>query len=162
MSTDAEVMAMSLVVIDVAAGERGLVQVPDERLLLQRQLLEAVGVQLHDRRIVDLLEQVAPIGSLQRQVDLLTVRGDLYIPSELFRYARLQGLLRDHFAVHQVRRLRRARERAQPADDLTGIGVRRHAVDLLYSGVDRHVLPEHLDVLVRHPRAAGRACPRAW
>ena len=60
---DAEVMAMALVVIDVAAGERGLIQMPDERLLRERQLLEAVGVQLDDRRVVDLLEQVAPIGS---------------------------------------------------------------------------------------------------
>ena len=50
-----------LVVEDVAAGERRLVQVPDERLLLQRQRLKAVGVQLHDGRIVDALEQVRPV-----------------------------------------------------------------------------------------------------
>ena len=57
---DAEVMAMTLVVVDVPAGERGLIQMPDEGLVLQVQLLEAVGVELHDRRIVDLLEQVGP------------------------------------------------------------------------------------------------------
>ena len=62
---DAEVMAMTLVVIDVAAGDRRLIQMPDERLLLQRQLVEAVGVQLDDRRVVDLLEQVRPRGRLQ-------------------------------------------------------------------------------------------------
>jgi len=36
--------------------------VPDERLLCEGQLFEAVGVQLNDRRVVDLLEQVAPVG----------------------------------------------------------------------------------------------------
>ena len=49
---------MTLVVIDVAAGERGLIQMPDQRLLLQRQLVEAVRIQLNDGRIVDLLEQI--------------------------------------------------------------------------------------------------------
>src|SRR6185436_15092549 len=41
-------------------GQRGEVEMPHERLLLERQLVEAVGVQLHDRGIVDLLEQVRP------------------------------------------------------------------------------------------------------
>lgn len=59
---DAEIEAMALVVIDVAAGERGLVQMPDQRLLFQRQLVEPVGVQLDDRGIVDLFEQVLAAG----------------------------------------------------------------------------------------------------
>ena len=59
---DAEVMAMALVVIDVAAGERGLIQMPDERLLPDRQLFEAVGIQLDDRGVIDLLEEVTSIG----------------------------------------------------------------------------------------------------
>ncbi len=58
--TDAEVMAMTLVVVDVPAGQCRAVQMPDEGLLLQVQLVEAVGVELHDRRILDLLEQVGP------------------------------------------------------------------------------------------------------
>ena len=51
-----------LVVVDVAPGDRGLVEMPDERLVLQRQVAEGVGVQLHDRRFVDPLEQVFAIG----------------------------------------------------------------------------------------------------
>ena len=42
-------------------GERCLIQVPDERLLLERQRVEAVGVDLHDRCIVNLLEEVSAI-----------------------------------------------------------------------------------------------------
>ena len=48
--------------IDVAAGERRLVEVIDERLLTQRQRRESVGVQLHDGGIVDLLEQIRALG----------------------------------------------------------------------------------------------------
>ena len=59
---DAEVVAVALVVVDVTAGERGAVKMPDEGFLPQRQLLKAIGVQLHDRGIVNLLEQVAPVG----------------------------------------------------------------------------------------------------
>jgi hypothetical protein len=61
--TNAQVVAMTLVVIDIATGERGLVQVPDQRLMRERQFLESVGVELDDRRVIDLLEQVLPIGS---------------------------------------------------------------------------------------------------
>jgi hypothetical protein len=35
---------------------------PDERLLPDRQLVEAVGIQLDDRGVVDLFEEVASIG----------------------------------------------------------------------------------------------------
>ena len=56
-----EVVRVPLVVEDVAAGERRLIQMPDERLLFERQLAEAVRVQLHDGRIVDALEQVLAV-----------------------------------------------------------------------------------------------------
>ena len=54
----AEVVAVALVVVDVAAGERRLIEVPDEHLLLERQRGEAVGIELHDGGIVHPLEQV--------------------------------------------------------------------------------------------------------
>ncbi len=56
-----EVVHVALVVIDVAACERGLIQVPDELLLFERELLEAVGVHLHDRCIVHPLEEILPL-----------------------------------------------------------------------------------------------------
>jgi len=56
--THLERVAMPLVVIDVAAGDCGLIQVPDERLLLQRQRLEAVRIDLHDRRVVHGFEEI--------------------------------------------------------------------------------------------------------
>ena len=54
---------MLLVDVDVAAGQRRLVQVPDERLLAQRQRRESVRVQLHDRGIV----RRAPAGTSARR-----------------------------------------------------------------------------------------------
>ncbi len=54
---------MLLVDEDVAAGERGLVEVPDQRLLLERQRREPVRIELHDGRVVDALEQVLALGS---------------------------------------------------------------------------------------------------
>ena len=56
-----EVVLIALVVVDVAPGQGGLVEVPDERLLAQRQRLEAVGVELHHRGVVDPLQQVAAL-----------------------------------------------------------------------------------------------------
>src|SRR5687767_3588828 len=56
----AEIVAMALVVIDVAAGYGGAIQVIHERLLFERQLVEAVRIQLNHGRIVDLLEQIRP------------------------------------------------------------------------------------------------------
>ena len=55
-----EVVRVALVVKNVASGKRRLVQVPDQDLVVERQLVEAVGIHLHDRRIVDAFEQVAP------------------------------------------------------------------------------------------------------
>ena len=57
-----EVVRVALVVEDVAAGDRRLVEVPDQRLLAQRQIAEAVGVDLHDGGFADPLEQVRAIG----------------------------------------------------------------------------------------------------
>ena len=42
---------------DVAPGNRRLVEMPDERLLLERQLAKPVRIHLHDRRVVHPLEQ---------------------------------------------------------------------------------------------------------
>jgi hypothetical protein len=61
-------MAMPLVVVDVPAGECRLVQMPHEGLLRQVQFVEAVRIQLYDRRLLDLLEQVRPRGSYSGRV----------------------------------------------------------------------------------------------
>ena len=53
-----EVVRVPLVVKNVAAGDGGLIQMPDQDALVDRQRLEPVGVQLHDRRFVDPFEQV--------------------------------------------------------------------------------------------------------
>ena len=50
--------AVALVVVDVAAGKRGLVQVPGKDLLVSRQRFKPVRVALHHRGVVDLFEQV--------------------------------------------------------------------------------------------------------
>jgi hypothetical protein len=55
-----QVVTVALVVVDVAAGQGSLVEVPHEHLLGEWQHVEAVGVQLHDGRVVDLFEQVWP------------------------------------------------------------------------------------------------------
>ena len=55
-----EAWRVFLIEKDVATRQRRLVQVPDERLLLQRQRLKAVGVDLYDGRLVDALEQIGP------------------------------------------------------------------------------------------------------
>ena len=53
-----ERVPVALVVVDVAAGERGLIEMPGEDLLVERQRIEPIRVVLHDGRIVDLFEQV--------------------------------------------------------------------------------------------------------
>ena len=62
-----EVVLVALVVVDVTPGQRRLIQMPDECLVAQRQRLEAVGVELHDRRVVDPLQQVAALAVLLRR-----------------------------------------------------------------------------------------------
>ena len=57
---DVEVQRMPLVVVDVAAGKRGQVEMPDEDLVAQRQRCESVRINLHDRRIVNALEEILP------------------------------------------------------------------------------------------------------
>ena len=53
-----EVVLVALVVEDVAARDRGVVQMPDQHFLAQRERLEAVGVDLCDGGVADALEQV--------------------------------------------------------------------------------------------------------
>ena len=53
-----QAVGVALVVVDVAAGQRRLVEMPDQDLLLERQRGESVGIELHDRGIVDPLEQI--------------------------------------------------------------------------------------------------------
>jgi hypothetical protein len=55
---NAQVMTVPLVVVDVAPGNRRLVEVPDKGLLLERQLVKAIGIQLDDGGFADLFEQV--------------------------------------------------------------------------------------------------------
>jgi hypothetical protein len=62
-----EVQRVLLIVEDVAAGERGLVEVPDEDLLVQRQVAESVRVDLDDGGLADLLEQVDAIARVRRR-----------------------------------------------------------------------------------------------
>ena len=158
MSPDAEVMAMTLVVIDVAAGERGLIQMPDERLLPERQLVEAVGIQLDDGGVVDLLEQVGPIGCLQRQVRLSDrARGSLHSIRALSLCAP---------SAHPARRLRRARDTSSSgrAGTCAASGrFRRHRrattcrrSSLFSRGRARVV--RRSSRAGRRPRADGRAC----
>ena len=64
--THLEVVFVALVVEDVAPGERRLIEVPDQDLLLHRQLLEAVGVELHHGCVVDALEKVLAAGGRRR------------------------------------------------------------------------------------------------
>ncbi len=55
-----------LVPVDVAAGERRFVQVPDQSLLINRQRRESVRVVLDDGRIVDAFEEVGTFGDHDR------------------------------------------------------------------------------------------------
>jgi hypothetical protein len=57
-----QVVTMALVVIDVAAGQRRLVEVPGQDLGRRRQGVEPVGVVLHHRRLADPLEQIGSLG----------------------------------------------------------------------------------------------------
>jgi hypothetical protein len=53
-----EVVAIALVIKDVAPGNGGLSQVPDQRLVFERQRRKPVRIQLHDRGIVNPFEEV--------------------------------------------------------------------------------------------------------
>src|SRR5262249_43523495 len=63
-----EVVRVALVVKDVAAGDRRLREVPDERLLTQREVPKAVGVDLDDRCFADALEEIRPLRHPVRSV----------------------------------------------------------------------------------------------
>ena len=57
---------MLLIDEDVAAGQRRLVEMPDQRLLLERQRRKAVRIQLDDGGVVDAIEQVFAICGWRR------------------------------------------------------------------------------------------------
>ena len=59
-----QTVGVALVVEDVAAGEGGVGQVPDEHLLAQVERLEAVGVELGDGGVADALEEVRALVGL--------------------------------------------------------------------------------------------------
>ena len=56
--THLEIPLVALVVVDVASGERRLIEVVDQGLLVEGQFAEPVRIQLDDRRVVYSLEQV--------------------------------------------------------------------------------------------------------
>jgi hypothetical protein len=58
-----ETVRVFLVVKDVAARDRRLIEVPDERLFSQRKVTKALCVELHDGGVVDALEQIFAVGS---------------------------------------------------------------------------------------------------
>ena len=51
-------MPVALVVVDVAAGEGGLVEMPDQKLFLQREVFQPIRVELNDGHVVDPFEEV--------------------------------------------------------------------------------------------------------
>jgi hypothetical protein len=53
-----QVVDVPLIEKNVASGDRRLVEVPNQNALLERQRIESLGVQLHDRRFVNSLEEV--------------------------------------------------------------------------------------------------------
>jgi hypothetical protein len=55
-------VGVALVVKDVAPGNRGAREVPDEDFLAQREIAESVCVHLHHAGFVDALEEVSTIG----------------------------------------------------------------------------------------------------
>ncbi len=61
-----EAVRVALVIEDVATGQRGVVEVPGEDLLPERQRPEAVGIELDDGGLTDAFEQVDAIRHQQR------------------------------------------------------------------------------------------------
>jgi len=57
---------VALVVEDVAAGDGGLRQVPDQDPLAQREIAESVRVHLHHRRVVYAFEKILAIDRRRR------------------------------------------------------------------------------------------------
>ena len=57
-----------LIVEDVAAGKRRLIEMPDERFLGERQIAESVRVHLHDGRVANALEEIRPPGRCRRGI----------------------------------------------------------------------------------------------
>src|SRR5262245_50902337 len=68
------------------------------------------------------------------QFDAFTVRRDVHGPPPLGGDARGEGVERGRLAVHQIRHARCAREAGEPAQNLVGVGVRRHRIEPLDAG----------------------------
>ena len=62
-----EPVGRDLVVVDIAARDRGLDEMPDERLLLERERREAVRIDLDDSRLINPLQQVLACFGLRRR-----------------------------------------------------------------------------------------------
>src|SRR4030095_11227568 len=54
-----EAVRVPLVVVDIPAGQRREIQVPDQDLFANGQTRKSISVQLHYRGIVDALEKIA-------------------------------------------------------------------------------------------------------
>jgi hypothetical protein len=59
--THLEAWRVPLIEVDVATGKSRLVEMPDQRLFLERQTSKAVGIHLHDGCVVDPFEQVGAL-----------------------------------------------------------------------------------------------------
>ncbi len=59
-----QIVTVPLVVVDVATGKRGLMQVPDENLVVETQVDEAVRIELDHRHVVYLFELIAAAGNV--------------------------------------------------------------------------------------------------
>jgi hypothetical protein len=65
---------IALVVIDISARKSGLVQMPYEEFFSEWELVETVGVQLHNGRVVNALKKVLTIRSVPGNLSKRDVR----------------------------------------------------------------------------------------
>ena len=104
---------------------------------------EAVRIELHDGGVVHALEEVA---AAQSSI-VSPMRGRVGDPTpSRSLHQRLQRVHRPRLAVHETDASRADRQRAEPAEDLAAIGVRRHRVDLRDARVHRDRVPVNLDL----------------
>src|SRR4051812_26707684 len=91
---------------------------------------------------------------------LLAIFGGAVGPAQLCLDARAERILRLGLAVNDERFGRRPGKTVQPVQDLVGVGVRRHGVDVLDPRRDRDPLAVDLHALLAvHQPAAARAGP---
>src|SRR6202011_5284326 len=69
-----EVVRVPLVIEDVAARQRRLIQMPDQNLVVQREIAKSVGVELDDGRLADALEEILPLRRGSRSRGRLSAR----------------------------------------------------------------------------------------